>query len=148
MQYVLQVEATRCVKKTQFLHSATNFRSYNLSRNNLNSARVIGCCEARQRVKNKTNKLFCFAFVSLPRFAEFRDTSGIFNTTQREIWKAATIQKNQHTKKMVINSQTWYTFHFITKTQTIVAAKLTTAFSEEVSTNHSRPFRHHLVTEN
>ena len=79
---------------------------------------------------------------------EFRDTSGIFYTTQREIWKAVARQKNQNIKKMVENSETWYTFHSITKTQTIVAARFTPAFWEEVSSNKSRPFQHHLVTEN
>ena len=60
--------------------------------------------------------------------AECRDTSGILNTTQREIRKAATTQKNRHTKKMVVNSETGQTFHSITKTQTIVAVRFTLAF--------------------
>ena len=82
-----------------------------------------------------------------PHRPEFRDTSGIFYATQREIWKAVARQKNQNTKKMVENSETWYTFHSITKTQTIVAVRFTPDFWEEVSSNQSRPFQHHLVTE-
>ena len=42
-------------------------------------------------------------------------------TRKWPIWKAATRQKSQDTKKMVVNSDPWYTFHSITKTQIIVA---------------------------
>ena len=38
---------------------------------------------------------------------------------------------------MVENSETWHTFHSITKTQTIVAVRFTPAFLEEVSTNNA-----------